>query len=334
MPSIDNKDALRPVCLGECFNVTPALLDAATEKYAVHLDEPIEDVLEVRDNGISVAFTDTVANGHFVLTNARYGQITCDVQGAKIAGAYRNDVGGLVEWVATVLGDGNFITGAQIDATALTAFRAACPQPVGLYVEGRANRLQVMQQLAATVGATVTTTYDGKMILVRVGFDTPVGAIGPLQMIDGTFGPIARPEVRGAILLNGERNWTPQPASGIAGSVTAPQLPILGDEFVARSAVDATVVADWYQSTVPAATKSLMVVEADIDAEAARLLALWSEVRTVFAFDGFAELLQYEIGDTVTLTHPRFGLSGGVAAQIVGVQHDWIRQRVRLEVLV
>lgn len=329
----DNKDALRPICLGECFNITPVLLDSATQKYGVHLDAAIEDVLEVRDNGISVAFTGTVANGYFVLTNARYGTITCDVQGAKIAGSYRNDVGGLVEWVATVLGDGNFITAGQIDAAALAAFRAAVAQPVGLYTDGRANRLQVMQQLAASVGATVTTTYDGKLILVRIGFGTPAGAIGTRQMLDGSFVPLSRPQVQGAIRLDAERNWTPQP-SGLAGSVTAPQLPILGDEFVTLTATDATVIADWKQNNTPPASETLMVVESDVTAETTRRLNLWKVARIVFGFDGFAELLQYEIGATVTLTHPRFGLSGGVPAQIVGVQHDWITPRVRLEVLV
>lgn len=331
----DNKDALMPICLGECFNITPILLDAATKKYGVHLDSAIEDVLEVRDAGTSVAFTDTVANGYFVKTTSVYGQITCDVQGAKIGGAWRNDAGGLIEWVATVLGDGNFITSGQIDATALTAFRAACAQPVGLYTDGRANRLQVMQELAASVGATVTTTYDGKLILVRVGFGTPAGAIGARQMVDGSFAPIGRPQVQGAIRLEGERNWTPQ-TTGLAGSVTAvpANIPIMGDEYVALSAIDGTVLADWKQNLTPPATPTLMVVAADISAEATRRLNLWKVPRTIFGFDGFPECFAYELGETRTLTHPRFGLSGGAACQIIGLQHDWTRQRVRLEVLV
>lgn len=333
----DNKDALRPICLGECFNVAPVLLDAATQKYGVHLDSAIEDVLEVRDNGISVAFTDTVANGNFVLTNARYGQITADVQGAKVGGAWRNDAGGLVEWVALAsVGDGNGITSGQIDAGALTTFRAANAQPVGLWLPDRANRLQVMQQLAAAVGATVTTTYDGKLILAKIAFGTPAGAVGTRQMVDGSFGPIGRTVTRGAIRMAGERNWTPQAAGQLAGSVAAAplNLPILGDEWVYIDDSDATTLADWNQTEAPNATETLMVVESDITDEAARLLALWMTPHTIFGFDGFPETLQYEIGDTITLTHPRFGLSGGVSALIVGVLHDWITPRVRFEVMV
>ena len=328
----DNKDATLPIALGECFNVAPELLDAATQKYGF-LNQAIEGILETRDNGLVVPTTVTAASGYFTLTNARYGQITCDVQGAKVSGAYRNDAGGLIEWAATVLGDGNFLSAGQIDATALTAFRAACPQPVQRYVTDRANRLQIMQELAAAVGATVTATYDGKMILVRVGFGAPGAAIGPAQMVDGSFTPLSRPAVQGAIRLAGGRNYTPQ-SGALAGSVTSPQFPILGDEFITVAASDATTLADYKQSVSPPAVETLMVVEADISAEATRRLNLWKTPRTVFAFDGFAECFAHEIGDTITLTHPRFGLAAGATGQIIGVQHDWMTPRARLEVLV
>lgn len=331
--SADNKDAILPVCLGECFNVSPVLLDAATQKFGYHCATTVEGVLEVRDNGISVAFTQDASLGTFTLTAARYGTITADVQGAKISGAWRNDAGGLIEWIATVLGNGNFITSGQIDATALTAFRAACAQPVGLYLDGHANRLAVIRQLAASLGASVTTTYDGKLILVRIAFGTPSGTIGTRQMVDGSFAPISRTRVQGAIRLDSERNWTPQVAD-IAGSVTAPQLPIFGDEFVTLAASDATTIANWKQDSKPPATESLMVVESDVTAETTRLLNLWKTPHTIFGCDCFSEAFAYEIGETKTLTHPRFGLSAGAAALIVGVQHDWVKQRVRLEVLV
>jgi hypothetical protein len=326
----DNKDVLLPVCLGECFNVTPVLVDSATQQYAVHIGE-IESIIEVRDNGIVVAATADTTTGTFTLTNARYGQITCDVQGAKINNEWRNDAGGLIEWVATVLGDGNVITASQIDITALRDFRDACPQPLGLYITDGGNRLAIMQQLAASVGATVTTRSDGKMILVRIGFGESVGSIGTREMIDGTFAPIGRPQVTGAVRLNAEKNWTPD--SMLSGAVTAEQVPILTDEYVVIADSDATVVANWNQSGLPVPIENLMVRESDIEVETARRLALSKIARTIFSFEGFPELLDYDIGDTTTLTHPRFGLSAGVPAQIVGVTNDWLAARVRLEVL-
>jgi hypothetical protein len=329
----DNANDLLPIALGECFNVSPVLVDSATQKYAVHLSSAIEGVIEVRDNALAVAETPTLSIGSFVLTAARYGTITADVQGEKRGGAWRNDVGGLVEWVATETGDGQFITSGQVDAGRMTAFRAACPQPVGMYIRGQMNRSDVMHQLAAAVGATVTTTYDGKLILVRVGFDTPAGAIGTKDILDESFAPVSRPAVQGAVRLDGMRNWTPQ-TSDIAGSVTADQIPIFQNEYVSFLSLDASVISNWKQSAYPASRQTLMVVDTDIADECDRLLALWGVPRCVFAFDGYPQLFQHEIGDTVTLTYPRFGLDAGVPAQIIGVQHNWVEQKVRLEVLV
>lgn len=332
----DNKDALRPICLGECFNVSPVLIDPTVGggEYAVHTASAIEGVIEQRDNGLAVAGTVTVASGKFSLTAARYGQITADVQGAKVSGVWRNDVGGLVEWIALgSIGDGNAIVAGQIDATALTVFRAACAQPVGLYITERANSLQVMQQLAASVGAMVTTTYNGKLILVRVAFGTPVGTIGTRQMVDGTFAPLSRPEIQGSIRLAGERNWTPQ-TSGLAGSLTDEQPQMFGDQYVSVESSDAAVLLAYNQTGRPGDVETLMIVEADIIAESLRRLNLWKVPRTVFGFDGFPECFAYEIGETYTLTHPRFGLSAGVPALIIGIQHDWVKARVRIEVLV
>jgi hypothetical protein len=336
-------DQLLPICLGECFNVTPMLVSTTGKgTYSVHLKTTIQSVAEtvagvpvteVRDNGVRVASTPDASTATFALTNQLYGTLTCDVQGAKIAGDWRNDVGGLVEWIATLLGDGQFITSGQIDATALTAFRAACPQAVGLYTDGRANRLQTMQQLAASVGATLTTTYDGKLILVRVDLSGgSVGTITTRDMVSGTFGPVSRTVVNGAISLNSGRNWTPQ--TTLAAQLTAAQLPIFENAVVLNSVSDSAVLVDWKQVSTPVPVDTLLVITSEAVTEANRLLALWKVPHTIYGFDGFASLFKYEIGNIVTLVFPRFGLSGGVTGQIVGVTHDWVKRVVHLEVMV
>ena len=330
----DNKSTLLPIALGEVFNVEPLLLSTTgSQVYRVSLGA-VEDVIEVRDNGYPVSVTKNVSAGTFALTNQRYGQITCDVQGAKVSGAYRNDVGGLVELVATTLGDGTKLDAAAIDATTLTAFRAAHPQPVGLWIPDRANRLETMQQLAASIGATVTATPLGAVRIVQLAFGTASRSVGPAQMVEGTFAPAGRPKIQGAIQLAGCRNWTPQGKSALAASIATASLPILEDEWVYSTATDATVVADYRQTTSPEPVETLLVSETDLAAEAARRLALWKVPRTVFKFDGYADLLDLELGDTINLTHQRLGLSGGAVALIVGLETDYVAGRVSVEVLV
>ena len=330
----DNKTSLLPLALGEVFNVEPLLLSTTgSQVYRVSLGA-VENIIEVRDNGYPVSVTKDVSAGTFTLVNQRYGQITCDVQGAKVSGAYRSDIGGLIEWVATTLGDGTKLDAAAIDSTALTAFRAAHAQPVGLWLPDRANRLETMQQLAASLGATVTATPLGAVRIVQLAFGTPSRSIGTAQMVDGSFAPAGRPAIKGAVQLAGCRNWTPQVKSSIASSITASSLPILEDEWTYSTATDATVVADYKQTTSPEPVETLLVSESDLAAESARRLALWKTPRTVFRFSAYAELLDLELGDTITLTHPRLGLSSGAVALVVGLDADYVAGRVSVEVLV
>ena len=88
-----NKDALLPLLFGEVFNVSPLLADDAVHEYQVHAG-PIERVIEVRDNGVPVATTPTLATGKFRLAKSPAGQITASIQGDK-AGTYRNTVGAM-----------------------------------------------------------------------------------------------------------------------------------------------------------------------------------------------------------------------------------------------
>lgn len=75
-------DSLRPVLLGECHNITPLLVNSAINEYQYH-DGPAERVIEVRDNGIPVSFTDLPELGKFRLNQQPYGTITCSAQGAR-----------------------------------------------------------------------------------------------------------------------------------------------------------------------------------------------------------------------------------------------------------
>jgi hypothetical protein len=327
----DNASALMPYTLGECMLQRPILIDDATQKYSTNNGDT-EDYIEALDNCVPVLFSKQLSAGTFTLTAGRFGEITCHTQGAKVGGAYRNDVGGLIEWVATSLGDGNKLVSGDFDAGLLSAFRAACPQPIGRYVTERINRLALMQELAATVGATVTTTGTGKVQIVRLGFGSPTHTITAFNMEDGSFGPVATPAVQGAQRLAWGRNWSPG-GKNIAGSVSASQIPILTDEYNYSESKDATVLANYKQNATPIAVETLFIVKSDADAEALRRRLLWDRQRIVFGCRTFGEAIEIEIGETITIIHP-FSLEAGAIGQVIGVKLDLIACRARLEVLV
>lgn len=329
-----NKDELLPITLGEVFNIEPLMIeDAASQVYQFSVGAA-ERVIEVRDNGFPVSITTDLAAGKFTLNQAKYGRITADVQGATISGSYRNDVGGLIEWVATTLGDGEMLSSGDFDAAALSAFRSAHPQPVGLWFDARANRIEIMQRLAATLGASVVPGLDGKLRIVQLDFGTSARTISPRHMHQGSFGPVRVIPPRGAISLAGCQNWAPQEPADLAEAVSADSKAVLQSAVIKALASDAGIIADYRQSAVPADEESLLIAESDLQDEADRRLSIWGEPRRLYRFEAFPDLFDLALGDTVTLQYPRLGLSSGRDAVVVMIDTDFLTAESTVEVLV
>lgn len=293
----------------------------------------MEDVIEVRDNGYPVSVTkDVVSAGTKPRSSISAGQITCDVQGAKVSGSTVLNAGGLVEYVATTLGDGT-----KLDASANRLDRA---RHSALHTRSAGRAMDFWPRKPPRDDAADRRKpwrYGRKRQRrsERCGScNSPSvrrhAAPGRLQMVDGSFVPTGRPKIQGAVQLGGCRNWTPQGKSVLAASIATVSLPILEDEWTYSTATDAARSP----TTAPEPVETLLVSETDLDAEAARRLALWKVPRTVFKFSAYAELLDLELGEQSRLTHPRLGLSSGAPAMVVGLDTDYVGGRVTVEVLV
>ena len=330
-----NADSAYPVALGECFNVEPQLVsETGLATYRVNLGA-VEQIVEVRDNGYPVTVIKNEAAGTFTLQYQRWGQITCDVQGAKPGSGYLNDVGGLVYALATEIGTGPRLLPAQFDTAALVAFRAACPQPVGLFADGRMTVLDAIRALSASVGATTMTTRLGQVRLVRLGFGTPTLSVTPDDMVGGSFEPVGRPQITGKVRLSGLVNWTPQAKNSLVADLQPNQITSLSERSTIKDAYDNTVLTDYNQVDArDEEVETLLVVESDLQAEATRRLNLWKVPRTVFRFTTYFDRLDIELGDTLTVTHPRLGLASGAPALVTRVETDFVSGRIGIEVLV
>lgn len=99
-----NADKLVPLCFGECHNVEPLLADPATHEYIVH-NGTIEDIIEVRDNGVPVTVTEIPATGRFRLSSSPAGQITASVQGAvpSVNPIQRSQDLNFSQWIVTAV---------------------------------------------------------------------------------------------------------------------------------------------------------------------------------------------------------------------------------------
>lgn len=332
--STDNKDRLLPLCFGECHNIEPLLINPATLQYQVHAG-PIERIIEVRVNGVPVTHTPNLANGTFTLATSPTGTVTASVQGDKTGGVYRNTIGALIPHIVTNYGKAvdRFVAG-DVDSAQIATFSAGHPQPVGLYLSDRTNVLDACASLASSVGAQVIMSRAGQLRLLKMALPaagTPT-AVGPEQMGLHSLRPSDRPAIRAAVKLGYARNWTPQP--GLQTGIPPAHQELFATEWLTVSAT-APAVATLHRLELEATQEdSLLLVEADAQAEADRRKALWSVQRTVYAYEGTPDLMLEQLGGYQTLTASRYGLAGGVFGQIVGLSQDWARCRVSVEVLV
>lgn len=327
-------DTLKPLCFGEVHNITPLLIDAATLTYMVH-DGQIEQIIEVRDNGIPVNVGVNLAAGTFSLSASPVGTITASVQGSKAGGTYRNTAGALIKHIAKTYG-ATPMTDADLDLVQLAAFEAANPQPVGLYLSSRANQLDVMQQLASSVGAQVVFTPTGKLQVQRLTLPLPSGAtqvdVSDVDMMANTLAISSTPNLEPAVRLAYCRNYTVQ--GGLTTGLPPAHIELYGQEWLVVQVKNDTVADLWKLTTAPDEVATLLQTRTDTDAEAQRRLTLWGVRRQVMRFDAKGPSVVCALGSYLKLTHSRFGLSSGKTGQIVGKRTDWLSQKVTFEVLV
>lgn len=320
-----------PVTLGECHNITPRLYNHSVHEYRYH-GAATERLIEVRDRGVPVAHT--VVTGGFRLSRDPDGQVTASVQGHS-SGGYRNQIAPLVQLLATAYGpaDSRF-TSADLDTDNLTAFAAANPQPVGLYLEGHATVLQCITDLAASVGAQAVMSRTGRLRLLRV--DLPASGtpavIRPSDYEAGSLEVVGHSRVIAGVRLGYCRNWTPN--QNIAEGIPSEHRDLYAQEWLTVTARDNTVAAEYRISTETEQINTLLLIDTDAQAEADRRLSLWKFPRMVVKVTGFAQLLELELGQGVTLYGDRFGLDAGKTGQIVGLTPDWVAGRCDVDILV
>lgn len=330
-----NADKLIPICIGEPHNITPLLVDVAVSEYAVNTGE-IEQITEVRDNGIPVVFTD-VGNGKFRLSQALYGTLTASVQGAVEAGlgGFIQDVPSAIRYVAQHLVPAdNQLDDSEIDLDNFDEIAAAFPYRIGVYLTEKINALVLCNSLAASIGCKLTTTREGKLKIVEV---TPVRAdlgtvVTSRDMVERSLRIEELHPVKAAVKVGYAKNFTVQQT--VSAGVPSPHMELYAQEWLTVTRESSTVVADYKYPSDATMRETYLVAEADAIAEANKELTWKSVRRKTMMYEGYANLLTQKLGDTQTLVHSRFGLENGVSGQIIFMKTDWLKLKVEIGVLI
>ncbi len=272
-----------------------------------------------------------LAGGYIRLGSTPYGQITCDVtQGASAAD---RTAGSLFENILTKAGysSADWVTG---DVTTLDA---ADNSVLGLWCyEDEMTVAEAIDLVAATVGAWWgPRASDGLFRIVQLlapsspSIEFVASDLAePLRMLPTTDEGRGLPSTKTTIRYG--RNWTVQ-NDGLALGVSEARRAYLASPW--REVFDEdSAVADAYLLARSTVEDSLYDVEADAQAEADRRQALRGVRRR--RFTAVAELNDdtdgLDLGDVASLTHERFGLSGGADFRVLGIEPNARDGRVSL----
>jgi len=311
----------KPLCFGECYNVTPALCNASTLTYQVH-DGAIQDVVAVYDMGVAITtFTKDLANGRFTLTAAPAGQVTCDVLGAKPAGVYADKVGDLAALVAGGYG------GQTVDAYAVTLLNINATGKVGIYIKEPQTIAEVLDELLGSVrgywlinAADVFTFGQLSTSPSPLAYFTDVDLVecSHIESSDGQ-GNIPAYQVELSYL----KNYTVQKDGDLAGSVPAARRAQLREEYQKKVVTDTSVKTVHLLSPI-IRRNTLLVSNYAYEANAlASIYKVHNQfVRLVVPFT--AANAAIGLGDVVKVTAARFGImrqGNGKKFAVTSVSH-------------
>lgn len=343
----------KPVLFGRCNNVSPQLLDPAILTYQIHAGN-IEQVSAVYDGGAggahdapanpdftfagdfptyaalvaasvpAGAYATSLATGTFRLGIAPIFGVTVDARGHK-----DNFTGNYIETTAdiirTILRDYAGITSGVIDHTAFNAMNVLQPGDVGLFLAAgdQSKVVEVINRLAFGAGAFISDK-SGFFSIQRLD---PPGTVAHWAFDDRDIINIQRLPLPYAVPWKSwgvgyDVNWTVQTNADLAGGVTQTRRVYLQSER-RHAFVQNTNIALFHATSHGAPLReSFFATAATAEAEANRLLGLYSYGRALYQIVVKNALLSVHIGQTVRIMYHRWDLDGGKNFVVVGVADD------------
>jgi len=334
----DLQDQLKPRVFGAAPNVQPKLVNKYDLLYQV---------------SVGMVSLITVYDGAAPLTNIGDYPVLSSMMAATVApgeyvtcyalGIFR--LGGTPVFVITadVVEDADDLSAAAVagrildlldisaddrDQDSFDTLAASSPAQVGLFVDAETNALELITQVLGSSAAIIPNTEG---IFQVVGLAEPVAAntAGELTFRDlaegGSFSFGVGPDDAGvpawSVVLNWGRVWQTMTEGQIAGVVDLARRTYLASQWRQATSEDASIkTKHLLASQITADT--LLTLQADAQAEAARILGLYSSRRDMLSFPTDSDRAPYDLGEVVTVTLPRFGYDDGRPMLVVGKHID------------
>lgn len=294
------------------------------------------------------SFATCLKAGVFRLAGTAAGVVTADIRGAGGADTLEEpfddgtlftdgtgwDSGSQNEFAGTcgriilwLLGRVAKLTSADLNEAQFLQTDAAINRTAGVFVAAgqTASVRDLVGQLLASMGCILIRSSDGRYQLRQISGpgETAVLTIGPDQIVPGTLErlelPYRQPWARWRVSY--ARNWSPLTETDFADAVD----PGMKPRFM-RLAETAEAVDDGLAIKYPARDvgllDSLLADADDAEAEADRLLGVYSAGRAMFRAECTGLQFRLEDIDTIKLVNPRYGLANGRLLTVLATEED------------
>lgn len=337
-----NRNLLKPKIYGEVHNISPILTDPTELEFMV-ADGPVEQIIEVLDNGVPVSFTTVqqsgtpyLAPGSFRLVAPLQGTCTASVQGtartvnvatSTYTDAYSSTISN------TILNLLKF-TGKNLDYSEIdsTSFSTLGTEACGVYLNSRTNVLAICQELAKSAGLTLTVTRAGKVKLVKLSIpSTSTVTIQETDTVLNSLRIVNKPDVIGAVKLGYAKNYTV--LTGLVTGIPEEHKDLFAKEYLEALAQDSAVLAKYDLDSEPVLEGTYLVNRTQAETVANTKLDLFKTPRIVYGMTCTSKYLSLELGTPVTLVSNRYGLGSGKLGLVISTKPNWLNGKIEIEVL-
>ncbi|MBR0855493.1 hypothetical protein [Bradyrhizobium liaoningense] len=323
----------KPLVFGNALNITPVLLVPNLLIYQAH-DGVMQSIDVVYDRGVALTGAGDVANyaalaaasvasgqfktclaaGLLKLGSSPSGTVTADVKGDATDG-YLVKTADIVRWALrhrTVLSDPADLFTASFDAA-----NAAQPAPIDYFI-GPDDNLTVaafIDNVMGGIGGWGGHRLDGtfEVRIFQAPSDSPVDSFTRADMVGGDIKKEPLPDSyrppRWRWRVPYQRCWTVQ--TDLAGAVTAARKAFVAEPYRLAEATSSTIQLDHPFAQDRDPVQSYFSNASDAAAEANRLINLFKTTRAIYRMPLPRRALRRNMGDVISVTHPRFDLRAG-----------------------
>ena len=250
---------------------------------------------------------------------------------------YRNTISEIARYIITNTSYGTAnqqFSLSDLNIASFVQFECQNRQPIGEYLDSKANILEEVNGIAGSIGASLSIDKNGLVSIVKLGLPQALlgTSVGQADMVEKSLSVAQLVPVIAGVVLGYCRNFTVQDT--VAGGVAQTSAAMFDTEWLTVTRTDTTAATNYNLYTTPTQINTNLVTGADATIEATRRLNIFNVQRRIIKYTGFYSLIFENLGDPQTITNPRFGLSSGVTGQIISISVDFNSPHVDFQVLV